>query len=63
MRHNCTHTISPLTKSFSTKVNFKCTGKDKNYFMSTNKILGRAVLIFYLNCGEEAIIHTDASKT
>ena len=57
------HTIYPLTKLCSTRVNFKCTHVDKYYLMEMKKTVGRYVLLSYHNFIEEFMIHTDARKT
>ena len=57
------HTLSPLTKSFSTKVKFKWNDVENNSFLAMKNIVGRDVLISYPNFSENIIIHTDARKT
>ena len=56
------HTLSPLTKPFSTKVKFKWNDVENNSFLDMKNIVGRDVLISYPNFSENIIIHTDARK-
>ena len=56
------HTLAPLTKICSTKVNFKCTAVEKNSFIDMEEILGRDVLLSYTNFRRKFIIQTDARK-
>ena len=59
---NCAHILDYLTKLCPNKANNKWTDVEQNYFISMNKIVGRDVLISYLNFSEELMIHKDASK-
>ena len=63
MRPKHAHTLYPLTKLCSTKVNFKWTDVENNTFVSIKKKVGRDVLLYYPNFSEKFIIHTDARNT
>ena len=57
------HTLASLTYICSTEVNFKWTDVEKNYFIAMKKIVGRDVLLYYLNFSKRFIVHTGARKT
>ena len=63
MWRKCTHTIAPLTKPCSTRVNLKWTDVENNDFVSMKKIVGRDVLLSYPIFSKEFIIHTNTRKT
>ena len=63
MWRKCTHTLAPLTKPCSTKVNLKWADVENNAFVYMKKIVGRDVLLSYPNFSEIFTVYTDASET
>ena len=57
------HTLAPLIKLCSTKVNFKWTDVEKNHFLAMKKIVGRDVLLSCTNFSKIFIIHNGARNT
>ena len=52
--------LAPLTKITSSKVNFKWTKTEQDYFSKIKRIVACSTLLTYLDFNEEFKIHTDA---